>query len=329
MIPLIDMDEATYLGFEGGLYPNAQNVAPPGHAGEGLERASLVRPVDVDGNPSPDGRYILLSIGMSNAAQEFCGVAEDGVTCAPWTFMGQASMDPEVRHGQLVILNGALSGQDANSWDSPTEENYDRVRDEILTPNGYSEKQVQVVWLKVANSLAGLQPSLPAADADAYVLLFLTGNILRALRERYPNLLMVFVSSRIYGGYATTELNPEPYAYESGLAVKWLIEAQIEQMANGGVPVDGRVGDVNYNTVAPWVAWGPYLWADGLNPRSDGLIWELADFAESDGTHPSESGEEKVGSMLLDFFKTSPFTACWFLIDGTCGAQVFLPLVLR
>jgi hypothetical protein len=137
------------------------------------------------------------------------------------------------------------------------------------------------------------------------------GDILRALRVRYPHLQEVFLSSRIYGGYAISPLNPEPYAYESGFSVKWVIQAQIQQMRNGGAVVDARAGDLNDNTVAPWVAWGPYLWADGSRPRSDGLIWQRSDF-RADGTHPSPAGIAKVGSALLRFFLDSPFTRCWF-----------------
>ena len=43
-----------------------------------------------------------------------------------------------------------------------------------------------------------------------------------------PNVKLAYLSSRTYGGYATTPLNPEPYAYESGFSVKWLIEGQLK-----------------------------------------------------------------------------------------------------
>ncbi|MCI0396423.1 MAG: hypothetical protein L0332_22540 [Chloroflexi bacterium] len=325
--PLIDMGPGdNYLGFPGRLYPGPSNVMPVPHHLAGLERATAVQPLDTAGAPDPAGKIVFLSVGMSNTATEFCGHEPDGVTCTPWSFIGQASQDPAVNHTTLVMINGAKAGQDADAWDSPAEENYNRIRDAILAPLGLAEAQVQVVWLKVANAEAGLAPSLPAAQADAYLLLTYMGNIVRALRVRYPNLRQLFVSSRIYAGYATTILNPEPYAYESGLAVQWLVAAQINQM--NGQPPHPLAGDLDYNSLAPWLAWGPYLWADGLNPRSDGLTWAPADFA-SDGTHPSPSGQAKVALLLLRFFKNSPLTACWFLASGRCRGPNFLPLILN
>jgi hypothetical protein len=326
-IPLTDMDDVTYLGFEGGLYPGGVNEMPQAHASEGLTRARLIQPLDTEGNPDPDGKYVVLSIGMSNTSMEFCRALganseTDGVTCVLQSFMGLSEEDTAVNHNNLVMVNGARGAQVANTWDSSNEENYTHIRHDLLDPLGLSEAQVQIVWLKVANGDVGSDPSLPSDQADAYRLLATMGDIVRALKAHYPNLQQVFLSSRIYAGYANRDLNPEPYAYESGFAVKWLIEAQIRQMTEGRI--SPLVGDLNFNTVAPWLAWGPYLWADGTNPRSDGLIWVPEDFG-NDGTHPSVIGREKVGALLLDFFKSSPYSHCWFLAEvdtSECDASV-------
>jgi hypothetical protein len=134
--------------------------------------------------------------------------------------------------------------------------------------------------------------------------------IAQIVKERYSNIKLLYLSGRIYGGYATTPLNPEPYAYESGFSVKWLIEKQL-----GGDPAlnyDASHGPVK----APWLAWGPYLWADGMKARSDGLIYESTDLTESDGTHPSPSGRRKVAKRLLQFFTTDSTAKTWFLRPG-------------
>lgn len=306
--PLIDLDSQTYLGFSGGLYPGG-NVPPAGHAALGLVRAALVRPLDGDGNPSPTGKIALLSIGMSNTTQEFC--SQNGLQpCASWSFVGQALADPAVNRSTLVFVNGARGGQTAGTFDSPADPNYNRIRDTDLASAGLTEAQVQVAWVKVANA----QPnrSLPAPESDAFTLLAQMGNIARALKARFPNVQLVFFSSRIYAGYATSALNPEPYAYESGFAVKWLVQAQIDQVRTGSV-VESRAGDLDPGTVVPWIGWGAYLWGNGLTPRAaDGLVWERSDL-EGDGTHPSQSGEQKVGAILLSFFKADPTTRSWFL----------------
>jgi hypothetical protein len=287
---------------------------PTRHDSAGRLRARRVIPRDGQGNPSPTGKYVLLSIGMSSTTMEWCAVMPG--PCSAWTFTGQAAADPAVNRTGLAIANGAMGAQTAATWDQPTDLNYNRVRDQVLAPRRLSERQVQAIWLKVANPFpAAVRGPLPVATSDADLLVTQMGNIVRAARVRYPNLQLVFVSSRTYGGYAAIPLNPEPYAFESGLAVKWLVEAQINQMANG--TQDPRAGDLNYETVAPWVAWGPYLWADGLRPRRDGLFWERADFA-LDGTHPSVSGQRKVGSLLLNFFKTDARASCWFLAGSRC-----------
>ena len=128
---------------------------------------------------------------------------------------------------------------------------------------------------------------------------------------------MLLWSSRIWGGSASTTVTPEPYAYESGFAAKWLIQAQVNQTSAAALP-DSVAGDLSYTTVAPWIGWGPYLWAYGDLARGDGLQWFPLDFQQNDFTMPSETGVFKVGKMLLTFFEENPRAACWFAVGGTC-----------
>ncbi len=316
-IPLTDLP--SYFRNRGGLYPNGVNLPPPDHDSAARAYRNRIRALDVNGDESPFGKYVLLSIGMSNTTQEWCSQTS-GPPCAAWTFMGRAVADPSVNRHSLVIVNGAMDSQDAPAWTSPASPNYDRIKTARLAPLGLSENQVQTVWVKLADGKP--TTSLPADSADAYIFLSNLGQVLRALRARYPNLQMVFLSSRAYGGYATpdgaaaTDLNLEPYAYEEGFSVKWAIESQINEMR--GLPANPRAESLNYaKKAAPLILWGPYLWADGTTPRSDGLTWDRADF-EEDGMHPSQTGERKVGGILLAFFKNSLYTKCWFMANQYC-----------
>jgi len=317
MFPLDELVGGDYMGFAGGLYPNS-NVPPCAHRAAAIAATHAIEPRAADGTPSPDGKIVLISIGLSNTTQEFCTQQTwiMGSPCAPYSFIGQAAADNEVDHDKLVIVDGAYPSQVAESWADPANSqfaiNYDRV-DMRLTAAGVTAQQVQAIWLKVADATP--MKGLPDQAADAYRLEGFLGEILRVFGTRYPNAKLVFGASRIYGGYASTNLNPEPYAYESGFAVKWAIEAQIKQIADG--TVDPDAGDLDYrNGTAPWYGWGPYLWANGTTPReSDGLVWNMEDFDPGDGTHPAMSGRQKVAAMLLGYFKSSPFTRCWFRAD--------------
>ena len=312
-IPLTDLLARTYYGNPGGIYPGGINQPPADHDSAARARRNLIKPLDVNGDESSLGKFVLVSIGMSNATQEWCS-QNSGPPCAPWTFMGKAAADPNVNHYTMVIVNGAADGQDAPAWTSSTSAAYERIKVARLAPLGLSENQVQAVWVKLDDQKPSL--SLPADSADARILLANLGMVMRALRVRYPYLRLVFLSSRTYGGYATTDLNPEPYAYESGFSVKWLIESQINEMR--GQPANPRAGTLDYNKrAAPLLLWGPYFWANGVTARSDGLVWQRQDF-EEDGMHPSQIGEAKVADKLLDFFKNSPYTRCWFVTSGYC-----------
>jgi hypothetical protein len=309
-IPLTDLGPQLYLDqFQGGLYENGLNEPPADHALRILAALQNVAPIN--------GRIVLVSVGMSNTSHGFC--CEVGITPNAWTFMGQAATDPTVNHETLVIVNGARAQQVAKDWDEPTDAQYDTLRYR-LEATRLSESDVQVVWVKLTNdrpniSLPGGSLTKPKLMADAYRLEHNLGMVARAMRARWPNLRIVYLSSRTYGGYASSPVSPEPYAYETGFSVKWVIQAQIEQARTGFV--DDLAGDLS-PAVSPVLLWGPYLWADGAIPRRDGLSWPREDY-ESDGLHPSTSGETKVGALLLEYFKLSPFAHCWFLAHSSLG----------
>jgi hypothetical protein len=156
--------------------------------------------------------------------------------------------------------------------------------------------QVQAIWIKLAQAARDGFPEYARKLQSELT------RLVQILPPRFPNPKLVYLSSRTYGGYATTSLNPEPYAYESGFFVKWLIEEQLK--GNPALNYDPSKGAVK----SPWLSWGPYLWANGQSKRSaDGLIWEQADF-QDDGTHQSAAGRRKAGQLLLDFFKSDSTT---------------------
>ena len=262
LVPLTDMGASTYFGFPGGLYPGG-NVMPQQHADAGQAFAAAIEPLDLNGNPNPNGKYVLLSIGHSNTELVFCDTPQVILVCPSFSFKGQAMADPDVDKTNLVIVRGGCCGGSAEFMQSRDDSDYDRIRARLST-EGLSEQQVQVVWAELGDAWPIL---LPDSGARAHRMVSLMGGVMRAFRSRYPNLRLVFLTSAVYAGYTRRR---EPGMYENGFAMKWLIQAQIDQMANGGTIVDERAGDLNYNTAVPWIGWGPYLWADGVNPaRTD------------------------------------------------------------
>jgi hypothetical protein len=287
-IPLTDLGTGLYQGFPGGLYGAGSNVRPPAHEAAGLAIANGLVPLDTLGNPDPShGRIVLISIGMSNTTMEFS------------TFVPLANADP-ARNPRVLVVDCAQGGQAADDINRSSAAYWNTVETRLRSA-GSSLLQAQAVWLKEAErSPVGSFPT------SAETLMRDLGTIVRIIEDKFPNVRLCYLSSRIYAGYATTNLNPEPYAYESGFAVKWLIEGQIA--GADSLDFDPSAGSVE----APWLSWGPYLWADGLVPRSDGLTWDCSEFND-DGTHPATPARTKVANALLAFFKSDATATPWFL----------------
>ena len=287
--PLSEMSATDrYKGQDGGLYGGGLNVPPAEHARAAEKELARIQPLDAQGKPSPDGKIAFISISMSNATQEFS------------KFKQIADADP-TKSTQLTIVDCAQGGQAMAEWVSPQAQPW-TVADQRLSNAKVSPQQVQIAWVKLANKG-------PVGDLETHgrKLQRDTQAVIQNAKARFPNLRIIYLSSRIYGGYATSNLNPEPYAYESAFAARWLIQDQIAgATALNANPDKGEVK-------APLLLWGPYLWADGTTPRvADKLVYTRADLA-GDGTHPSEPGREKVARLMLNFYQTDPLAKSWFV----------------
>lgn len=315
LVPLDEMS-GPYKGEDGGLYGAGRNLPPEAHRAVYLRESGRIRPLAADGQPAADGKIVLLSLGMSNTTQEFS------------QFVKAAAADPR-KSPQVVVVDGAIGARTATVWAAdgadllPADE---RLRleklllamgrkpgpgdtwptlESRLRANGVSAPQVQALWIKQAEA----QPArLGEFPAHARILEENLIGIVQIAKRRFPNLRVVFLSSRIFGGYATTPLNPEPYAYEGAFAMRWLILKQLN--GDPRLNCEPARGEVK----APVVVWGPYLWANGATPRrSDGLVWLQDDFTPNDRTHPADSARQKVAGKLLTFFTTDEGARGWFL----------------
>jgi hypothetical protein len=279
LTPINDLGSTEYRGFSGGLYPGAKNFRPDAYESAGLDLARAVQPLDRDGAPSSAGSIAMISIGMSNTSREFS------------QFIGLANGHSR-KNPRLLFVDAARDGDSASQVADPDDDYWAYV-DQAIRLRGGSAAQVQVAWLKTA--LAYTRCGFPE---NARTLQRALKSIALILNTKFPRLKLVYLTSRIYGGYSATGLSPEPVAYESAFAVKWLIEERIE--------------DRGPHPALPWLSWGPYVWADGLTPRSDNLVWERSDF-DVDGVHPSPRGALKVANKLLEFFERDVTARPWFL----------------
>ncbi len=280
--PLTDLGAGDrYEGQDGGLYGGGRNRPPQSLRAMAERELIAIRPRDSAGQPAADGIIGFVALSMSNATQEFS------------FFKRMADASP-LKHSRVTLVDCAQGGQAMAEWASAEARTWQVTR-ERLEAAGVAPTQVQVAWVKVANKspTGSLEEHGRNLERDTLALL-------HHARELFPHLRVVYLGSRTYGGYATSGLNPEPYAFESAFAARWLIERQMR-------------GDPELAlTRTPLLLWGPYLWADGTRGRKgDALVWKRSDFV-ADGVHPSPTGRQKVAELLMTFLTTDPLAKPWF-----------------
>jgi len=292
LVDLMDLGTNYYLGVEeGGLYADGSNVRPSTQDSNGVAIAQGIGPLDANGNPSPTGKYVFISIGESVAQQPFI------------EFMNLAAVDPSL-NPNMVIVNGATGGATASDMALPNNNFWNVILNDYLPNAGVTAKQVVVAWVNDVNG--GPSGTFPS---DMTKLQANFESIANNLLIKFPNIKLAYYSSINYTGYSNglKNLSNEPWSYEAGFAVKNAIQDQINGNANlNYIAANGPVK-------APWMSWGPYYWANGMNPRSDGLVWTCQDL-QADGTHPSDPvGRIKVSTQLFNFLKSDDTASIWFL----------------
>jgi hypothetical protein len=219
-----------------------------------------------------DGRIVIVAISMSNGNMEMNRFIQ--------LYGGHPDVSPAIG-----LVNCAKGGHALERWLSMPSL-WDEC-DQKIAAAGFRPEQVRVVWAKNANQFPSGH-TLPDPAADYVDLVENIAALSQRIGQQYPSVQAIFHTSRIYGGYVAADRQDqrgEPMNYEGGFA----INAVVERHRRGELPG------------APWVGWGPYLWADAEEPNASGMAWLRSDF-NSDMVHPSAAGQTKVADALHRHF---------------------------
>ncbi len=298
--PITDLGNGTYQGYEGGLYFGS-NAKPAQHSTHLINAISNISPLDTSGSPdSTDGKVVLLAIGASNPNTEF------------QSFQNMADTFSLI-NPYLEIVNGCKGGNGLQKIKDSTDNYWQFVSGQLDT-NGVSNAQVQLIWLEEENTQINNMnfPSAPQALMEEFKELF------EVLLHYYPNAQICYLTARGYSGYVDTASAAgnglrHPRDYYNGWAMKWLIENQISG--------DTTLSFSGQNRKVPLLDWSAYLWANGNNPRNDGLTWICPDDVKpNDGLHWSQAGNDKAGNLIFERFLLDNEARLWFLGNTTTSA---------
>lgn len=306
LIPLNDLGTGYYLGKQGGFYPGGALTENPlsTHYKKGKNFAKNLKPLDSLGNINYDGGVVLMGgFGPSvpgHMLDHFVPIVRD---TSDDTYKTNICFDAINMGAGGKGLDYAIGADSTKYWNQMLKK---------IANKGYKAAQVQVGWMYFNDKYDSLGaastfPESPERIADDLTF------YLTELLERFPNMKIMFVSGRHYGGFADSTLEQypaisEPASYWNNFAVKWLIGRQIS-----GNP------DLKYfgaNIKAPFITWGPYYWSDGGIPRAtDGVLYQCSDFGDEDGFHLTDSTYERDAVALMDLLYTSDFSKS-YVRDG-------------
>ncbi len=298
LIPLTDLGAGLFEGYQGGLFPGGVNTENPAssHFKKGRNFAKNLQPLDSLGNINYDGGVILMGgFGPSipgHLMDEFVPIVRDTTDAV---YKTNICFDAINMSAGGKGLDYAIGIDSTKYWSNMKNK---------ITEKGYNVLQMQVGWIyfndKWDTAAEITFPDEPMQVADDLTI------YLQLLKIYFPNMKIVFVSGRHYGGFCDTLMEQyaaisEPSSYYNNFAVKWLIERQIT-----GDP------DLRYfgiNAKVPFITWGNYFWTNGAEPRiTDGRNYPCEKFSLTDGYHLTDSTNVEDANYMMNFFYTSEFS---------------------
>lgn len=279
--------------YSAGLYPGG-NYDYGIHEEEGYQRAARIVPLDGNGVvDSTNGKIVMIAFGMRERmaeAAEFKKMID--------TF-GQ-------RNEWLQFVDCSQPGMDVEQFLTSGQAWNNIVAS--LTAAGATPKQVQTMWFE--DFLLRQSDSLSYHYADTLKNYYV--QVFQKLHQLFPNLKSCYLTGSAYAGYATnSSVIREPFAYQTGWAVKWVIQDQINCDPSLQYTVTGAPPPQVEK--APWLAWGPYFWADGTRVWMDTTLrWHCPTDFDTDGTTLAGAGVVKAASMLFHFFSQNRSPMAWF-----------------
>lgn len=292
-IAITDPTQTQYATF---LYRDSSNQMPAAHRSKGEALARSLQPLNANGTIDlTSGKLAAIAEGMSNTRDEM------------FAFNTLLTTRKGELHPAFTFDDLSQGGCDLLCW--------------VDKGVGAANPQVQIAFVKHSNNRAQNSDGSPDPPNTAFpnkasknfpthaqITKAQLKTRLLAMKRQYPNLKMVFFTSRAFGGWSCAPTGGgyrEPVAYEEGFAVKWLIDDQIT----------GRDPELRFegaNAPAPWIAWGPYLW--------DAQKW-TQDLFRSDGVHMCDKGTSIVGQMWFDFLMKDNTARPWFAKSGATRVE--------
>lgn len=248
-----------------GVYPTylyaGQNDVPVYHRQRADSAAALIQPIN--------GFIDVVCEGMSNS-----GIVFDGMI----NVVNASSLD----NAQVRFTNLSEGGCDLVCWAGKGV--------------GTVDTKVQVALLYHSNNKPqnGSCASNKKFPGHANATLSQLKTRVTQIRQKYPNLKLIYFGSREFGGWSCPPSNTkyqEPVAFEESFSVKWLIDKQ----------VSGSDPSLSYANTPPML-WGPYTW-NSDTPRN---------YFRADGGHPCNTGQAAFGQQWFDFLLSDPTARIWF-----------------